>query len=166
MNIYAFICTRSKDISSVTTKLLTYYTNSKIIVHLLVNQSSIFKAYAAAFEKVKPNDDDICIFCHDDIEISLKNSDFEKILKTELENPKVCFIGPAGTTNSHCVIDLFAPQATTTKSMFSQGGSTAAYYSFGGACTSTSSATGFVLGVNSGTMTGGTIRVYGYRNTI
>ena len=72
--------------------------------------------------------------------------------------------GPAGTTNSHCVIDLFAPQATTTKSMFSQGGSTAAYYSFGGACTSTSSATGFVLGVNSGTMTGGTIRVYGYRN--
>lgn len=99
MNIYAFICTRSKDISSITTKLLTYYTNSKIIVHLLVNQSSIFKAYATAFEKVKPNDDDICIFCHDDIEISLKNSDFEKILKTELQNPKVCFIGPAGTTN-------------------------------------------------------------------
>lgn len=72
--------------------------------------------------------------------------------------------GPAGTTNSHLVVDLFAPQATTTKSMFSQGGSTAAYYSFGGACTSTSSATGFVLGVNAGTMSGGNIRVYGYRN--
>lgn len=74
--------------------------------------------------------------------------------------------GYAGTTNSHICADIFAPFASTTKAMFTQASSTTNYYSFGGTCTSTTSATGFVLGLSAGTMTGGTIRVYGYRNTI
>ena len=73
-------------------------------------------------------------------------------------------IGPAGTVNSHAVISVMAPNAATSKSVFAQGSSTLAYYSFAGTCTSTSTATGFVIAPNAGTMTGGTIRVYGYRN--
>ena len=73
-------------------------------------------------------------------------------------------VGPAGTTNSHTVLDVMSPNLAKTKAMFAQGTSTAAYYSFGGTCTSTSTATGFVIAPNAGTMTGGTIRVYGYRN--
>lgn len=72
--------------------------------------------------------------------------------------------GVLGTTNSHTVIDLMAPFATTTKSFFTQSSSTAAYYSLAGTCTATTSVTGFVLTPNVASMTGGTIRVYGYRN--
>jgi len=43
--------------------------------------------------------------------------------------------------------------------------SAGAYYgSFAGECTSTAAATSLVIGSSGGTMTGGTIRVYGYRN--
>ncbi len=73
-------------------------------------------------------------------------------------------IGVAGATNSHAVIDILSPNTATTKGMFTQGTSTVAYYSFGGTCTSTSTATGLVVAPNAGTMTGGTITVYGYRN--
>ena len=72
-------------------------------------------------------------------------------------------ISPAGATNTHVIVDVLTPQSTTQKAMFTQGTSTASYYSFGGTCTSTSSATGFVVSSNAGSMTGGTIRVYGYR---
>ena len=98
MNIYAFICTRNKNIKPVTSKLLSFLTSINVNVHLLVNHSSIFKAYSNAFAKVNPKDEDIIIFCHDDIEITIKNKEFLQILTKELENPKVCFIGPAGTT--------------------------------------------------------------------
>jgi hypothetical protein len=60
-------------------------------------------------------------------------------------------------------MQIMAPNASTSKTLFTQGSSTASYYSFGGTCTSTSTATGFVLAPNAGTMTGGTITVYGYR---
>jgi hypothetical protein len=72
-------------------------------------------------------------------------------------------VGPAGTTNSHAFMQIMAPNASTSNTLFTQGSSTASYYSFGGTCTSTSTATGFVLAPNAGTMTGGTITVYGYR---
>ena len=73
--------------------------------------------------------------------------------------------GPCGTSNSSFVMDITAPNAARRKSLFMQGSSTAAYYSFGGSIDSTSTATGFVLSTNgAGTITGGTIRVYGYRN--
>lgn len=72
-------------------------------------------------------------------------------------------VGPAGTTNSHAFMQIMAPNASTSKTLFTQGSSTASYYSFAGTCTSTSTATGFVIAPNAGTMTGGTITVYGYR---
>jgi hypothetical protein len=48
--------------------------------------------------------------------------------------------------------------------MFVQASSPTGYYSFGGACGSTTQATGFVFSSNVTSITGGTIRVYGYRN--
>lgn len=98
MNIYAFICTRSKDITSITSNLLSFYTSIGIKVQLLVNTSSIFKAYSNAFEKINPNDEDIVIFCHDDIEITQKGPEFLKNLKDSLQDEQTCFVGPAGTT--------------------------------------------------------------------
>ena len=73
-------------------------------------------------------------------------------------------VGPSNTTQAGFVMDLLNPHDTSEKNMFSQGSGTASYYSFGGVCTSTSSATGFVLASNSGNLTGGKIRVYGYRD--
>lgn len=72
-------------------------------------------------------------------------------------------IAPIGTNYSAFVIDLFGPNLADEKAMFSQGTTTAAYYSFGGSCTSTSAATGFVLSHNVTSMTGGTLTVFGYR---
>jgi hypothetical protein len=97
MNIYAFICTRDKKLSSVTKELVKFLTSIDIRVNLLVNSSSIFKAYSNALKKTNPSDEDIVIMCHDDIEITCKGPEFIKILKEELQNPEVCFVGPAGT---------------------------------------------------------------------
>ena len=73
-------------------------------------------------------------------------------------------VGSAGAVNSLGSIDVMAPFLTTAKGFGGFGTGTTAQYTFNGACTSTSSATGFTLSVNAGTVTGGTIRVYGYRN--
>jgi len=73
-------------------------------------------------------------------------------------------IGPLGTSYSSLVVDITNPYSSDEKVVFAQGSSTLAYYSFGGSCTSTASATGFVLAHNITSMTGGTIRVYGYKN--
>jgi hypothetical protein len=73
-------------------------------------------------------------------------------------------IGPAGAFNSSGYADLSAPNLARRKSMLTQATSTLSYYSFAHSCDSTSVATGFVISPNTGTMTGGTIRVYGYRN--
>lgn len=70
---------------------------------------------------------------------------------------------PLGITNSQGFADLFSPFLTKTKGVVMGGTSTDGHYHFMGTCTSTSSATGFVFSSNSGTMTGGTITVYGYR---
>ena len=70
MNIYAFICTRSREEVSMTThKLLSFLSSCSINIFLLANQESIFSGYKAAFEQVNPNPEDIIILCHDDIEI-------------------------------------------------------------------------------------------------
>jgi hypothetical protein len=73
-------------------------------------------------------------------------------------------IGPAGTTNTLGSLDVFNPQASLTKGFVGMATSNVSQYSFNGFCTSTSAATGFVFAPTSGTITGGTIKVYGYRN--
>jgi hypothetical protein len=73
-------------------------------------------------------------------------------------------IGSLGTTGSHGSIDVFAPQTATTKAFIGAGTSAGSQYSFNGHCTSTTQAVSFTFSVSGITMTGGTIRVYGYRN--
>lgn len=99
MNIYAVICTRSRDdISPTTDQLLKYFTSVGIQVMLMCGQSSIFRAYKTAFDKVNPDPDDLFLFCHDDIEIHEAPEDFIEKIKKETEDDDVAFIGPAGTT--------------------------------------------------------------------
>ena len=100
MNIYAAICTRSRDdISPTTDQLLKYFTSVGIQVMLMCGQSSIFNAYKTAFDKVNPDPDDLFLFCHDDIEIHEAPEDFIEKIKKETEDDDVAFIGPAGTTD-------------------------------------------------------------------
>jgi len=98
MSIYAFICTRSRDLSPVTNNLVSYLSSAGVEVKLLVNQDSIFKGYEKALQKVKPDDSDIIILCHDDIQIDMPPQSFVKILSL-LQNKTYGFIGPAGTTH-------------------------------------------------------------------
>jgi hypothetical protein len=89
--------------------------------------------------------------------------------------------GPAATTRwtdafaletntSSGVMDIFAPNlarrttATANSIKSGAGGATEAHYFMNFLETSTAQHTGFTLTPVGGTMTGGTIRVYGYRN--
>ena len=99
MNIYALICTRSReDISPVTDKLLTFLSRCGIKIFLITNAKSLFRAYEGAFEKTNSNSDDIIIMCHDDIEIRENPEIFVEKLKTTLDRDMLAFTGPAGTT--------------------------------------------------------------------
>ena len=75
-------------------------------------------------------------------------------------------LGSINTVRYAHTLDLVSPFLTQQKFMVSMNGlSTSGVYSFSGHCTSTASATGFTIIANGGqTLTGGTIRVYGYRN--
>ena len=59
---------------------------------------------------------------------------------------------------------LHNPQATVRKFASIEGISTNNQYIFPSLCNSTASATGFTLSIGAGNFSGGTIRVYGYRN--
>jgi hypothetical protein len=74
-------------------------------------------------------------------------------------------IGPSNTGASGS-LDLYGPFATRTKGAISLGMSSSSQYSFNSYCSSTSSATGFVFAPSSGTITGGTIRIYGYNDGV
>ena len=95
--IYAFICTRSKKLTDVTKKYLSYLVLCGIEVKLLVNQKSIFSGYEKAFKKVNPNPDDIIILSHDDIDIKMAYPSFRKSLIKEIKET-TGFVGVAGTT--------------------------------------------------------------------
>jgi hypothetical protein len=69
-----------------------------------------------------------------------------------------------GTVAYSGVINLVSPFANRATTGFTEGSSTATFYKFSLIDTSTNSSTGFTFAPVSGTMTGGTIRVYGYRN--
>lgn len=68
-----------------------------------------------------------------------------------------------GSSNTATSITVFNPNIAKQKGMIAQ--SAMSYnYSFNGQCTSTSTATGFVLSPTAGSISGQRIRVYGYRN--
>ena len=74
MNIYAFICTRSREkISQTTHTLLTYLSSCSINILVLANQKSLFSAYQKAYDKISPNPEDIIILCHDGRTIRLES---------------------------------------------------------------------------------------------
>ena len=100
MNINAIICTRDRNnISKTTDKLLKYLTGCQIKVYLMSGAKSLFAAYQGAFEKINPADDDIVIFCHDDIEIRESAEIFKQKLSDLLNLPETGFVGPAGTAH-------------------------------------------------------------------
>ena len=76
------------------------------------------------------------------------------------------FCGSANSVQTNVICDLIDPFATrrtlvSAAAVYSATGSS--YGVFVGETTSTASASGFVLSTSTGTITGGTIRVYGYR---
>ena len=74
-------------------------------------------------------------------------------------------LGFGGSTdNSNMVLDLHGPQLAKPTGMTGSSSSETYFTISGGLCTSTVQSTGFTITVDGGTMTGGTIRVYGYHN--
>jgi hypothetical protein len=74
--------------------------------------------------------------------------------------------GPGDATFYAASIDIMNPFATTRKGIISNGVSGTSQYAFAGYVNSTTSSTGFTItpAAVGSTLTGGTIRVYGYRN--
>ena len=99
MKIYAFICTRREPLPDYTQKLLSYLSRCKIEVKILIGKKSIFDAYKEGLESVILRDDDIVIFCHDDIEIIMEPQQFVNVLFHASRKEKSGFFGPAGTTS-------------------------------------------------------------------
>ena len=74
-------------------------------------------------------------------------------------------VGYGGSTdNTNLSIDLYNPQLQKQTGFTSSCSSETFFTVAGGICTSTVQSTDFTVTAGAGTMTGGTIRVYGYRN--
>jgi hypothetical protein len=74
-------------------------------------------------------------------------------------------LSPASTNLGYSCLDLFGPFLSVATRGRVTGNSGSGYYDFGLSDTSTNSNTGFTFTHSAGgTLTGGTIRVYGYRN--
>jgi hypothetical protein len=73
-------------------------------------------------------------------------------------------VAPTNTTTSNFSADIISPFASRRKSFIGAGVGNSSNYQLNGICSSTSSTTGFTISASAGTLTGGTIRVYGYRN--
>jgi len=97
MKIYAIICTRDKELKPVTQGLVHKLSSLPAKIMLAVNQDSIFSGYKKAFDKINPNDNDIFILCHDDIELKSKNEDIVNALSI-VNAEGYGFVGVAGTT--------------------------------------------------------------------
>lgn len=96
MSFYCLICTRSYEAGPVLSNLISYLSRVGVETKLLVNQESIFAAYAKGVKTINPEDDDIIIMCHDDIDILTEEEDFKEMLDTALDD-ETGFVGPAGT---------------------------------------------------------------------
>tara|TARA_R110002051_G_scaffold321913_2_gene410947 strand:+ start:6464 stop:7153 length:690 start_codon:yes stop_codon:yes gene_type:complete len=96
MKFYCLICTRSYEASPVLNDLISYLSRGEVETKLLVNQESLFSAYDKGVKTIEPDDDDIIIMCHDDIEILTEVEDFKDILDKNLDE-EAGFVGVAGT---------------------------------------------------------------------
>jgi hypothetical protein len=99
MKIYSVICTRSKDnITDVFRNLLKFYGSCDITSYVVCGASSIFRSYAKTVKNLDLKDDDVVIFCHDDLEIHEKPEKFVEKITLETKKPGRAFVGLAGTT--------------------------------------------------------------------
>jgi len=105
MKIYAFIPTRSSILSKTAQRLVSYLSSVDIEVKLLINEKSIFEAYESNFKALNAEDDDIIIFCHDDIDIIMSPEEFKEELVRAANVKNAGFIGVAGAAklSKQCV---------------------------------------------------------------
>ena len=96
MKIYSVICTRSKNLTPTTQKLVSKLSSLPSKVMIMTNQKSIFSGYKKAFDRVNPNDTDIFILCHDDIEINENPKDIVNAISI-VNAEGYGFAGLAGT---------------------------------------------------------------------
>lgn len=96
--IHTFVCTRSDNLSPITKRLVSYLDSIDIKTTLFIGHSSIFRAYSRGLRTCDLSPDDIVILCHDDIQILSDREDFKETLERELSDPRVGFVGVAGTT--------------------------------------------------------------------
>jgi hypothetical protein len=79
------------------------------------------------------------------------------------------YVGGATTTNTHLEFDLFNPFVTKntilTNATWLQATPAGGVGKTNGYLSNTTSYSGFTIGLATGTITGGTVRVYGYRNS-
>ena len=105
MRIFAFIPTRSRILSPTAQKLVSYLSSLDIDVKLLINEKSIFEAYEKGFKFLNADDDDIVIFCHDDIDIIMSPEEFKEELIRATGVKDAGFVGVAGAAklSKQCV---------------------------------------------------------------
>ena len=97
MQIFSVICTRDRKLPPITKALVDTLSSFGIVVKILAHQSSIFEAYRKGLEACNANDNDIIIFCHDDIQILNDKISFVRALAPCI-HADAGIVGPAGTT--------------------------------------------------------------------
>ena len=100
MKIYAILCTRDANrVTKTTVDLVEYLKSCGIGLFINSDAKSIFRAYQTSFKRANPDDEDIVIFCHDDIVIRDDPEEFVTKLVNLCSLPETGFVGPAGTTH-------------------------------------------------------------------
>lgn len=66
---------------------------------MLIGKKSIFQAYKEGVDNIILNDNDVVIFCHDDIEIVMDPQKFVDVIVKASRQNNSGFFGPAGTTH-------------------------------------------------------------------
>lgn len=97
MKIHAFVPTRTQEFSPTLRRLSQYLSSIGVKVNILINENSIFTAFSTAIKNLSAENDDIVIFCHDDIEILMDKEVFLDELIKGLSLKNVGFVGVAGT---------------------------------------------------------------------
>ncbi len=97
MKMFAIICTREVKLPMITNGLVNTLSNYGVDVKLLAKQSSIFEAYERGLRLCDAKDEDIIIFCHDDLQILSSHTQFIAALSKCVEKT-TGIVGPAGTT--------------------------------------------------------------------
>lgn len=98
MRKFALIPTRGNPTSESSTAyhLKGYLDKAGYEVHWLIGESSIFTAISNKCLELNLKPDDIVIMCHDDIEIFMDSTRFDKLLQENLDS-NTGFLGVAGT---------------------------------------------------------------------